>query len=94
MYIKAAPAANFLFHNCQCSQGQVHLVQSPSSFTVCRHQIFLSVRYTQVVAQALQMHFVKVLLFSFDDEWVMGFERGQEPWITKPVYSEVAVGKV
>lgn len=68
MYIKAALLANFLLHNCQHSQEQVHLVQSPSSSP----QVSFSVRYTQVVMQALQMRFVRVVLFSSDDECLMG----------------------
>lgn len=40
------------------------------------------------------MHFVKVVLFSLDDEWIRGCELGQELWITEPVYSEQALGKV
>lgn len=44
--------------------------------------------------QAPEMHFVKVLLFSFDDEWMSGRVLGQELWITEPVDSEQALGKV
>lgn len=53
MYIIATPMANFFF----LSPFQVHLVQYPFSFTVCCHQILLSVGYTQVVVQAPRLHF-------------------------------------
>ncbi len=44
--------------------------------------------------QAPPVHFVKVVLFSFDDEWVRGCKLGQELWITELVYCEQALGKV
>lgn len=40
------------------------------------------------------MHFVKVPLFSFDDEWIGGSRVGGELWITEPVGSEPTLGEV
>lgn len=37
--------------------------------------------------------FCQVGLYSFDGEWLMGCECGQEPWFTNPVWSEGASGK-
>lgn len=44
--------------------------------------------------QAPQVHFVKVVLFRLDDEWMMGHELSRELWITELVLSERALGKV
>lgn len=60
----------------------------------CMSLLDPSVRQKQIFMQAPQVHFVKVVLFRFDDEWMTGHELGQELWITELVFSELALGKV
>jgi len=46
---------------------------------------------THIFMPAAQVHFVTVVLLSFDDEWMMGGELGLELWITELVFSEQAL---
>lgn len=58
---------------------------SPSDLTKCQTRVLLQTCISNV--------FCQVGLYSFDDEWLIGCECGQEPWITNPVCSEEASGK-
>lgn len=68
--------------------------ETPSHFISDTVGALQSVAHIQIVMKTPRMHSVKVVMFSSDDRWMRGCELGQELWITEPVCSEQALGKV